>query len=100
MVSNDQLWIPLQSLAQYNVGYVRIVFVESNRFTIFVIFFLSSVSDVPLHSFKKLMCSLSGIGDLLSELSLSHTNGEIVVCHIIDFSSYTRCFVVIQETRQ
>lgn len=68
------------------------------QFSLF--FFLSSVSDVPLHSFKKLMCSLSGIGDLLSELSLSHTNGEIVVCHIIDFSSYTRCFVVIQETRQ
>lgn len=55
MVSNDDLWIPLQSLAQYNVG---------------------SVDDVPLHSFKKMMNSLSGIGDLLSELSLSHTNGN------------------------
>ncbi|XP_037030209.1 telomerase-binding protein EST1A isoform X2 [Bradysia coprophila] len=54
MASNDELWIPLQSLAQYNVG----------------------GADVPLYSFRKLMSSLNGIGDLLSEFSLSHTNGN------------------------
>lgn len=40
--------------------------------------FACSDSDVPLYSFSKLLNSLSGISDLLSEFRLSNTNGEFI----------------------
>lgn len=42
--------------------------------------FICSDSDDPFYSFSKLLNSLSGISDLLSEFRFSHTNGEFIIC--------------------